>query len=174
MKVYTTDGLVTSASVDMGRASLDMSAHHFALPGKRFVDYPAEIGGEEWRITCVDMGNPHAVVFCPRVDGVDIGRLGPLFENAKYFPERINTEFVRVVNPGTVKMRVWERGSGETMACGTGACAAAVAAAELGLCDRDRDISVRCKGGELIVRYTDEGVTLTGDTRLVYTGEIEY
>ncbi len=174
VKVYTTDGLVTSASVDMGRASLDMSAHHFALPGKRFVDYPAEIGGEEWRITCVDMGNPHAVVFCPRVDGVDIGRLGPLFENAKYFPERINTEFVRVVNPGTVKMRVWERGSGETMACGTGACAAAVAAAELGLCDRDRDISVRCKGGELIVRYTDEGVTLTGDTRLVYTGEIEY
>ena len=174
VRVYTTDGLVTSASVDMGKASLDMSAHHFALPGKRFVDHPAEIGGEEWRITCVDMGNPHCVVFCPRVDGVDIARLGPLFENARYFPERINTEFIRVVNPATIKMRVWERGSGETMACGTGACAAAVAAAELGLCDRDRDISVRCKGGELIVRYTPEGVTLTGDTRLVYIGETEF
>ena len=122
----------------------------------------------------MDMGNPHCVVFRDRVDAVDIERLGPLFENAEYFPERINTEFIRVVNRRTIKMRVWERGSGETMACGTGACAAAVAAVELGLCDRDRDISVRCKGGELIVRYSEEGVTLTGDTRLVYTGEIEY
>ncbi len=174
VRVYTTDGLVTSASVDMGRASLDMTNHHFSLPGRRFVDYPLTIGGREERITCVDMGNPHCVLFCRRVDEVDIEAAGPQFENAEYFPERINTEFIRVVNPRTIQMRVWERGSGETMACGTGACAAVAAAVANGLCDRDCDVSVRCKGGELMVHYSDSGVTLTGDTRLVYTGEAEY
>ncbi|MBR4703183.1 MAG: carbamoyl-phosphate synthase large subunit [Oscillospiraceae bacterium] len=174
VRVYTTDGLVTSASVDMGKASLDMRKHHFTLPGESFVDYPVTIGGREERITCVDMGNPHCVVFCRRVDEVDIREVGPLFENAEYFPERINTEFIRVVNPRTIKMRVWERGSGETMACGTGACAAVAAAVANGLCDTDCDISVRCMGGELTVHYSEEGVTLTGDTRLVYTGEAEF
>ena len=174
VQVYTTDGLVTSACVHMGRASFEMAPETVALPGGHFVDYPVEIAGEMRRITCVDMGNPHCVVFCERVDAVDVSGVGPLFENAPIFPERINTEFIRVVNPRTIKMRVWERGSGETMACGTGACAAATAAVENGLCDPDCDISVRCAGGELIVHYTPEGVTLTGDTRLVYTGETEY
>jgi carbamoyl-phosphate synthase large subunit len=132
------------------------------------------IGGQERRITCVDMGNPHCVVFCDRVDAVDIEHVGPLFENAPCFPERINTEFIRVVNPRTIKMRVWERGSGETLACGTGACAAVVAAAANGLCDMDCEVSVRCAGGELTVCYTQDAVTLTGDTRLVYSGEVEY
>ena len=174
VRVYTTDGLVTSAAVDMGCSSLDMSRHRLNLPGKRFVDYPVTLGGQEERITCVDMGNPHCVVFRDRVDGVDIARLGPLFENAVYFPERINTEFIRVVNRRTIKMRVWERGSGETMACGTGACAAAAAAVANGLCDESCDVSVRCAGGELTVHYSPETVTLTGDTRLVYTGETEF
>ena len=138
------------------------------------VDDPVRIAGRPYRITCVDMGNPHCVVFRGRVDEVDIGRIGPLFEHAPYFPERVNTEFIRVVNPSVIKMRVWERGSGETMACGTGACAAAAAAIANGLCQPDRDITVRVKGGELIVRCTDQGVTLTGDARLVYTGELEY
>ena len=174
VRVYTTDGLVTSASVDMGKASLDMRKHHFTLPGQSYVDYPVTIGGREERITCVDVGNPHCVVFCRRVDEVDIREVGPLFENAEYFPERINTEFIRVVNPRTIKMRVWERGSGETMACGTGACAAVAAAVVGGFCDTDCDISVRCMGGELTVHYTEDTVTLTGDTRLVYTGEAEF
>jgi len=174
VRVYTTDGLVTSASVDMGRASLDMSRHRFTLPDSVIVDYPVVIGGNEERITCVDMGNPHCVVFRSRVDAVDIERVGPQFENSALFPERINTEFVRVVNPRTIKMRVWERGSGETMACGTGACAAVAAAAANGLCDVECDISVRCKGGELTVHYSKDGVTLTGDTRLIYTGQAEY
>ena len=173
VRVYTTDGRVTSASVDMGKASLDMTGHHFTIPEKIIIDYPALVAGESYRITCVDMGNPHCVVFCDRVDAVDIETVGPQFENAPLFPERINTEFIRVVNPGLIKMRVWERGSGETMACGTGACAAVVAAVANGLCDMDRDISVRSRGGELIVHFSEDHVILTGDTRLVYAGEIE-
>ena len=100
--------------------------------------------------------------------------LGPRYEHAPYFPERINTEFIRVVNPSTIKMRVWERGSGETMACGTGACAAVAAAIANGLCPKDTDITVRVRGGDLIVHYTDESVTLTGDAKLIYVGEVEY
>ncbi|WP_300638654.1 carbamoyl-phosphate synthase large subunit [uncultured Oscillibacter sp.] len=172
--LYTTNGKVTSASVDMGKAALDASALKFPIAEPQVVDYPVRIAGRPYRITCVDMGNPHCVVFCERVDAVDIDFIGPRFEHAPYFPERTNTEFVRVVNPSTIKMRVWERGSGETMACGTGACAAVAAAVANGLCEKGRDITVRVKGGELIVHYTDGGVTLTGDAKLVYTGEIEY
>ena len=172
--LYTTNGKVTSASVDMGKAALDTSALKFTIAEKQVVDYPVRVAGRPYRITCVDMGNPHCVVFCERVDDVDIDFIGPRFEHAPYFPERVNTEFIRVVNPSTIKMRVWERGSGETMACGTGACAAVAAAVANGLCEKGRDITVRVKGGELIVHYTDEGVTLTGDAKLVYTGEIEY
>ena len=172
--LYTTNGKVTSASVDMGKAALDASGLKFPIAEPQVVDYPVRIAGRPYRITCVDMGNPHCVVFCERVDDVDIDFIGPRFEHAPYFPERVNTEFIRVVNPSTIKMRVWERGSGETMACGTGACAAVAAAIANGLCEKNRDITVRVKGGELIVHYTDEGVTLTGDAKLVYTGEIEY
>jgi carbamoyl-phosphate synthase large subunit len=108
------------------------------------------------------------------VDGVDVDRIGPQFEHAEWFPERINTEFIRVVNASTIKMRVWERGSGETLACGSGACAAVVAAVANNLCEKGRDITVRARGGDLVVNYTDETVTLTGDARLVYTGVAEY
>ena len=100
--------------------------------------------------------------------------MGPQFENNALFPERINTEFVRVVNSRTIKMRVWERGNGETLACGTGACAAVVAAVENGYCDKDEDITVKLRGGDLTVKYTDGGITLSGDANLVYKGEIEY
>ena len=172
--LYTTNGKVTSACVDMGRATLDTAALKFTIPEKTVVDYPVRIAGRPYNITCVDMGNPHCVVFCPRVDAVDVDFIGPRFEHAPYFPERINTEFIRVVNPSTIKMRVWERGSGETMACGTGACAAVAAAIANGLCPKDTDITVRVRGGDLIVHYTDESVTLTGDAKLIYVGEVEY
>ena len=172
--LYTTNGKVTSACVDMGKATLDTAALKFTIPEKTVVDYPVRIAGRPYNITCVDMGNPHCVVFCPRVDAVDVDFIGPRFEHAPYFPERINTEFIRVVNPSTIKMRVWERGSGETMACGTGACAAVAAAIANGLCPKDTDITVRVQGGDLIVHYTDESVTLTGDAKLVYTGAVEY
>ncbi len=174
VKLYTSGGKVTSASVDMGRATLDTAALKFAIPERTVVNYPVRIGGRPYEITCVDMGNPHCVVFCPQVDAVDVEAVGPQFEHAPYFPQRVNTEFIRVVNPSTIKMRVWERGSGETMACGSGACAAVVAAVAVGLCEKGRDITVRARGGDLVVHYTDERVTLTGDARLVYTGEVEY
>ena len=109
-----------------------------------------------------------------RLDAIPVSSVGPLFEHAAYFPDRINTEFIRVVNPSTIKMRVWERGSGETMACGTGAIAAVMAAIANGFCAKDTDVTVRAKGGDLIVHYTDEHVTLTGDARLVFTGVVEY
>ena len=172
--VYTTNGKVTSAAVDMGYATLDTTALHLNLPEKEIVDYPVTIGGEEYAITCVDMGNPHCVVFCPRVDGVNVEQVGPQFEHADYFPDRINTEFIRVVNKNTIKMRVWERGSGETLACGSGACAAVVAAVANNLCSKGSDVTVKVRGGDLVVNYTDEKVTLTGDAKLVYTGQAEY
>ena len=174
VSLSTSDGKVTSACVDMGRATLDTEALRFSIPEKTVVNYPVRIAGRPYSITCVDMGNPHCVVFCPRVDAVDVEFIGPRFEHAPYFPERTNTEFIRVVNPNTIKMRVWERGSGETLACGTGACAAVVAAVANGFCSKGSDVTVRVKGGDLVVHYTDETVTLTGDAKLVYTGEAEY
>ena len=172
--LYTANGLVTSACVDMGRASLDAAAFRFAIAEKTVVDYPVYIGGQSFNITCVDVGEPHCVAFCPRIDDVDVEFLGPRFEQAPYFPERINAEFIRVVNPSTIKMRVWERGSGEIMASGTGACAAVVAAVANGMCEKGRDVTVRAAGGDLVVNYTDEKITLTGDAKLVYIGEALY
>ena len=174
VEVYTTNGKVTSAAVDMGYATLDTTALHLNLPEKEIVGYPVTIGEKEYAITCVDMGNPHCVVFCPRVDGVDVEHVGPQFEHAPYFPDRVNTEFIRVVNKNTIKMRVWERGSGETLACGSGACAAVVAAVAGGHCSKGSDVTVKVRGGDLVVNYTDDKVTLTGDAKLVYMGQAEY
>ena len=174
LKLYLTNGTVSSVTVDMGRADLSAAALPCTLPTDRIVDYPYTLDGTEYRITCLSVGNPHCVVFCDRVDHVDMEHIGPLFENADIFPERINTEFVRVVNPVTLKMRVYERGNGETLACGTGACAAVAAAVLNGRCKKGADITVKLPGGDLIVNYTDEKITLTGDAKLVYTGEIEY
>ncbi|HXK78195.1 MAG TPA: diaminopimelate epimerase, partial [Oscillospiraceae bacterium] len=165
---------VTFASVDMGRAKLKTEDIPCTLRADKVVYYPTEIGGKYYNITCVSMGNPHCVVFVPRVDEVDIEAVGPDFENADIFPERVNTEFIRVVNKNTIKMRVYERGNGETWACGTGACAAVVAACENGCCSKGEDITVKVRGGDLIVNYSDEGVTLAGDTKLVYEGVTEY
>ncbi|MBR6594791.1 MAG: carbamoyl-phosphate synthase large subunit [Clostridia bacterium] len=170
VKVYTSGGKVSSAEVEMGRPRFAAESIPCTLEGDMIIDRPVEIGGEEYRITCVNMGNPHCVVFCDRVDSLDLVALGPLFENASIFPKRTNTEFVRIVNPTTIKMRVYERGNKETYACGSGACAAVVAAVENGYCKKDTDITVKVHGGDLIVRYGDDGVTLTGDTVLAYEG----
>ena len=174
LDLYTVDGKVTSVAVDMGKASLKAADLPTTLPEETLIDYPVEIGGEHYNITCVSMGNPHCVVFCDRVDGVDVPQVGPQFEHSELFPERINTEFVRVVNPLTIKMRVWERGSGETTACGTGACAAVVAAVATGQCEKGTDVTVKLRGGDLTVNYTDERVILTGDAKLLFDGTTEY
>ncbi len=171
--VFVTNNLVTSATVDMGAASFALSDLPALLPQEEAIDYPIEIAQKEYRIHCVSMGNPHCVVFCERLDILDIDTLGPLFENAPIFPERVNTEFVRCVNATTLKMRVFERGNGETFACGTGACAAVAAAVKNGFCKKGEDITVKVKGGELIVNYTDETVYLTGSAHLVFEGSVE-
>jgi carbamoyl-phosphate synthase large subunit len=119
------------------------------------------------------MGNPHAVVFQKGIDALELRKLGPAFENDPLFPDRVNAEFVEVINRNRLKMRVWERGSGETQACGTGACASAVAAVLNGFCDKDTDIKVRLLGGELTVCYTDESVFMTGECIKVFEGIVE-
>ena len=174
LSVYLYGGKVRSVCVDMGKAVFAPDAIPVSIKGDRVINHPVEIGGAEYNITCVSVGNPHCVVFCDRLDNIDIESVGPKFENAEIFPERINTEFVRIVDDRTIRMRVWERGNGETPACGTGACAAVVAAVENGYCRKDTDITVRVNGGELIVRYTDEGISLTGNAIKVFEGTIEY
>lgn len=174
LKLYTRDGRVNYVTVDMGKASMEASSLPVTLPGDKIVDRPVEIGGETYNITCCSIGNPHCVVFCDRVDPLDLQKIGPKFENAKIFPNRVNTEFVRVVNANTLKVRVFERGNGETLACGTGACAAVIAAVENGYCKKGVDVTVKLPGGDLIVNYTDEKVTLSGNTVRVYTGMYQY
>ena len=170
----TRGGRVTSVCADMGRVSFNTADIPALINTEQAVDYPLQIGGEMYNVTLVSVGNPHCVVFCGKVDDVDIQRIGPLFENARVFPDRINTEFVRVVNEYTLKMRVFERGSGETLACGTGACAAVAAATRLGYFEKGRDITVKLRGGDLVVNYTDERITLTGDAVRVFDGVIKY
>jgi carbamoyl-phosphate synthase large subunit len=169
----TSGGLVSSVRVDMGQARLEPARIPVNLPGDSVIDRPLEAGGEAYRVTCVSMGNPHAVVFRDEVDGLDLERVGPMFENHPLFPERTNTEFVKVIDGNTLKMRVWERGSGETLACGTGACAAAVAAVLNGHCKPGEDIRVILLGGELVINYTQERVFMSGDCAKVFEGVIE-
>lgn len=174
LSLFTRNGKVSSVTVDMGKAQLAPDKIPVDIQADRIMDYTANIGAAEYKINCCAVGNPHCVVFVDNVDKVDIENIGPQFETADIFPERINTEFVRVVNATTLKMRVWERGNGETQACGTGACAAVICAVENGFCNKGENITVKVKGGDLIVNYTDDKVTLTGDCNLVYKGEIEY
>ncbi|HAE89108.1 MAG TPA: diaminopimelate epimerase, partial [Clostridiales bacterium] len=174
LTLYTRFGKVNYVSAHMGKPEFNPENIPCTLPGDKIVDYPYVVGGEEYKITCLSLGNPHCVVFVPSTDGVDVQKTGPLFENADIFPERTNTEFVRVVNENTIKMRVYERGNGETYACGSGACAAVVAATELGYLKKGRDVTVKVKGGDLQVNYSDDGLTLSGDTVLVYKGEFEF
>ncbi|MDD4163805.1 MAG: carbamoyl-phosphate synthase large subunit [Eubacteriales bacterium] len=174
LKLYIFGGQVRFVSVDMGKAELDPKKIPVMLEGESVIDREADIEGKTYRITCVSVGNPHCVVFCDRVDAVVLPKVGPQFEKNPLFPERINTEFVRVVNKSTLKMRVWERGNGETFACGTGACAAVVAAVENGYCKKNEDITVKLKGGDLIVNYSDEAVTLTGNADFICEGRTVY
>ena len=167
------DGTVKTVTVDMGAPILTPKDIPAKGSGDRFIEQPLTVDGKQWMVTAVSMGNPHGVVFCKSPDAVPLETVGPLFEHHELFPERINTEFIQVIDRQTLKMRVWERGSGETWACGTGACAAAVAAVENGFCDKNTDITVKLRGGELVIRYTDDTVYLAGSAETVYEGVIE-
>ncbi len=169
-------GKVASACVNMGKAILQPKKIPALFDGKEAINVSLTVLDKTYQITAVSMGNPHAVTFVePDFDlwHFDIEKIGPYFEKHEKFPERVNTEFVRVLDRTHLEMRVWERGSGETYACGTGTCATVVAACENGLCDKNTDVTVRLLGGDLVIRYTDEAVFMTGPCEEVYRGEIE-
>lgn len=169
--LYLSDGQVSGVTCDMGVPGLKPSEIPCALEGDSVIGREVEIRGEKYTVTVISIGNPHLVIFVDRVDDVDIRKLGPLFEYAPFFSDRTNVEFVRVVNNGTLKMRVWERGNGETLASGSGACAAVVAATLNGYIPADTDITVKTRGGDVTVHY-NKSVSLTSSAHLVYEGVI--
>ena len=167
-------GLVTQVRVEMGKASLKPADLPVLLEGDRIVGRTVEIAGGQHAITCVSMGNPHCVLFCQQdIDTLDLEKIGPKFEFDPLFPERVNTEFIQLLPDHTLKMRVWERGSGETMACGTGACASVVAAVENGYFQKGEAVQVHLKGGDLTICYSDEQVVMQGPATEVFEGVIQ-
>ena len=163
-------GEVVGATVDMGKAETNPSQIPVLLEGEEILDCPITVGGREYRITCVSMGNPHCVIFTDDVRSIPLEKIGPLFERNPLFPESVNTEFIRVIDRTHLEMRVWERGSGETLACGTGACASVVAAVKNGYCDKNTPITVTLLGGDLRIVYGDETVLMEGPARTVFEG----
>jgi diaminopimelate epimerase len=182
LRVETDAGVKTvSAELDGGRVrrvAVDMGAPEWSgrkIPvdaDGEIVERPLEVAGRTWSVTCLSMGNPHCVVFVDDVASLAVPEIGPRFEHHPFFPKRVNTEFIRVASPTRLEMRVWERGAGETMACGTGACAAALAAARIGRAERR--CTVALPGGELEIEWrADDHVVMTGDAVEVFRGRIE-
>lgn len=164
---------VKLVKVDMGSPELVPANIPVVAEGETAIDEPIVVDGVEYRMTCVSMGNPHAVVYIDDVKGLDIEKIGPKFENHERFPRRVNTEFVRVIDRNTVEMRVWERGSGETLACGTGACAVAVASILNG--HTENKVTVKLLGGDLFIEWDQEAnkVYMTGPAEVSFEGEIQ-
>ena len=174
LQLFIRESIVFSVLVDMGKPAFAPAQVPVKLDGERVMNREVFLAGESRRISCLSMGNPHVVQFVDDVARIALDHVGPAMETDPLFPERVNVSFATVLERNVIKMRVWERGIGETVACGTGACAVAVAAVENGLCDRDTDISVRLPGGELVVRYEQNGlVWLTGDATRDFEGVIE-
>ncbi len=173
LNMHVENGEAVAATVDMGAAILKPSDIPVALDGDMIVNRKVDIDGKEYSITCVSMGNPHCVVFEDDVEDLPLETIGPEFENNRIFPERTNTEFVKVIDKDHLRMRVWERGSGETWACGTGTCATVVAACLNGYCNKGEDVEVQLNGGKLVINYTDERVLMTGPCTTSFTGEID-
>lgn len=174
LELTVEDGKAVYVKVNMGEAVLKPSEIPVQAEGDDFIARQIEAGGKTYTVTCVSMGNPHCVVFTEGIDGMDLEKIGPLFENHPLFPDRINTEFVEVIDNHTLNMRVWERGSGETISCGTGTCAATVAAVLNGHCPRGEEIEVRIRGGALYDTYLENGeVLMKGPATEVFQGEIE-
>ena len=173
-KLFIREDQVFSVLVDMGCPQFAPAKIPVKLDGDRVMMRPVFLAGEKREISCVSMGNPHVVIFVEDVNRIPLEQVGPQIETDSLFPERVNVSFAQIVDKNDIVMRVWERGIGETAACGTGACAVAVAAVENGFCTRGADIDVRLPGGTLVVRYQEDGkVWLTGDANTDFTGTIE-
>ena len=171
VSVRRTAGRVASVTVDMGPPEWEGRRIPVDADGT-ILDRPLDVQGRRWAVSCVSMGNPHCVVFVDDTEPLALSEIGPAFERHPFFPRRVNTEFIRVESPERLRMRVWERGAGETLACGTGACAAAVVAARSGRAARH--VTVALPGGELAIEWRDDDhVYMTGDAVEVFAGEIE-
>lgn len=174
LTLYPENGKVKTVLVNMGKAVLTPADIPMKAEGESFINKPIEVLGSEAYITAVSMGNPHAVTYVDDVVSLDLEKIGPAFENHPIFPERVNTEFIKVLDSHTIQMRVWERGSGETWACGTGACAAAVASVKNGYFKKGEEITVKLRGGDLFITYSTDGtVLMRGAAETVFTGEID-
>lgn len=174
IKITVQDGKAVAARVNMGAPILTPRDIPTKFDGETVVSQNLTINDTTYAVTCVSMGNPHCVLYTDDVHAPDLPRIGPKFENHEMFPDRINTEFVHIVSETEFDMRVWERGSGETLACGTGACAATVASILNGYCKRDTEIKVNLLGGTLYINWTADGdVYMTGPAETVCTGEID-
>lgn len=160
-------------TVDMGEPILDPQLIPVNVDSKPVINYPLDIDGKIWEVTCVSMGNPHAVTFTKDIDKLDLPVLGPKFEKNPIFPRKTNTEFIEVIDDNNLNMRVWERGAGETLACGTGACAAAVAASLNGL--TDRKVTIHLLGGDLNIEWRESNnhVYMTGEAVTVFEGTLK-
>lgn len=173
VEIYTENGFATGGRVNMGKPIFNGRQIPTRYGDSIVKNKIINIENNDYEITCVSMGNPHCIVFHKDIHKLDLEKIGPLFENHEMFPERINTEFVEIINKNNLKMRVWERGSGETWACGTGACAVAVASVVNGFCEKDKDIKIHTKGGVLTVKWhKNDNVYLSGNAVKVFDGEI--
>lgn len=174
LELNVQNGIVTEVKVNMGKPILDPKKIPVDINKEIIINEVVKIDNNEYNITCVSMGNPHCIVYMDNIDNLKLEEIGPKFENASIFPQRINTEFVEIIDDKTIKMRVWERGSGETYACGTGACAVTVASVLNNYCKKDQDITIRLLGGDLKINYTAEDlVFMTGPAEFVFEGRIE-
>lgn len=173
LQLTVEENKVTRVRVNMGSPILAPELVPVEAEGEQVVDEPITVDGQEYRMTCVSMGNPHAVVFMDGVKEMNLEKIGPSFENHKRFPKRTNTEFVEILDRKNVFMRVWERGTGETLACGTGCCATAVACVLNGL--TDNEITVKLLGGEISIEWDREAnlIYMTGPATIVFDGEVE-
>lgn len=173
LKFLIKDGKVDMVTVNMGEPILKPELVPVVGEGDAVIDSPIEVDGKEYKMTCVSMGNPHSVVFVDDVDNFPLHEVGPLFEHHKAFPRRVNAEFCQVIDRTHAKMRVWERGTGETLACGTGTCATAVACILNG--KTEDEVTITLLGGDLIIRWDREKnvIYMTGPARVVFDGEID-
>ena len=171
LKLFVEEGKVSQVRVDMGEPILTPDLIPVVADGEKVIDEEIEVCGKTWKMTCVSMGNPHAVVFVDDVENFELEKYGPHFENHPRFPKRTNTEFVKVISRNEASMRVWERGSAETWACGTGTCATVVACILNGL--TDRKVLVHLLGGDLVIEWDEETnhVFMTGPATEVFSGE---
>lgn len=174
LELYLRDKEVYSVLVHMGMADFNPASVPVTLGDAPILNQRVHVGGKDYEITCLSMGNPHCVIFTEDVEYIDLAEVGPLLEHATFFPERANISFASIEDRTTLRMRVWERGIGETWACGTGACAVAAAAVALGHCPDLQDITVKLRGGNLIIHCDENQITMTGDARKDFEGIIEF